>query len=175
MSSRFLNLVRPLRLARRRQQLGFLPGRLYSTVPQGATAAASRSSSTLAVVGLSLGLGALLGYYGPKLSSDPSTAVTTVGSKFGSVTDFKAALGELTAAFEASQLSTDPDVLVAHGTSTNHHHPSSSHSVVIYPRSTEDVVKLVNISRKWRIPITPYSGGTSLEGHTSGVGLISGN
>jgi FAD/FMN-containing dehydrogenase len=28
---------------------------------------------------------------------------------------------------------------------------------------------VVNISRKHRMPIIPYSGGTSLEGHTRGV------
>ena len=31
--------------------------------------------------------------------------------------------------------------------------------------ATEDVVKIVNISRRWRIPIIPSSGQTSLEGH----------
>ena len=33
----------------------------------------------------------------------------------------------------------------------------------------EDVVKVVNIARKYRIPIVAYSGATSLEGHYSGV------
>jgi hypothetical protein len=43
------------------------------------------------------------------------------------------------------------------------------HSVVVYPDSTEDVVKIVNVARKYRMPIVPYSGGTSLEGHFAGV------
>ncbi len=43
------------------------------------------------------------------------------------------------------------------------------HSVVVYPLTTDDVVKIVNISRKYRMPIVPYSGGTSLEGHNRGV------
>jgi hypothetical protein len=43
------------------------------------------------------------------------------------------------------------------------------HSVVVYPDSTEDVVKIVNVARKYRMPIIPYSGGTSLEGHFAGV------
>lgn len=30
-------------------------------------------------------------------------------------------------------------------------------------------MKIVNISRKYRMPIVPYSGGTSLEGHNRGV------
>lgn len=38
--------------------------------------------------------------------------------------------------------------------------------MVVYPSSTEDVVKIVNIARKYRMPVIPYSGATSLEGHT---------
>lgn len=36
---------------------------------------------------------------------------------------------------------------------------------VLYPRSTEDVVQIVKIAADNYIPIIPYSGGTSLEGH----------
>ena len=43
------------------------------------------------------------------------------------------------------------------------------HSVVVYPKSTEDVVKIVDVARKYRMPVIPYSGGTSLEGHFAGV------
>jgi len=39
----------------------------------------------------------------------------------------------------------------------------------VRPKSTEDVVKIVNIAKKYRVPIVPYSGATSLEGHFSGV------
>lgn len=172
MHRRLPNLVQqPLRLAHRRQNLNVLPRRLpYSTGPG---TARTRTATVLAVIGLSVGAGYIFGVYGPKLTSLTSSSITTAStSKFGSAKEFETALSELKAALEASQLSTDQDVLVAHGTSLNHHHPSSVHSVVVYPRSTEDVVKIVNISRKWRIPITPYSGGTSLEGHTSGVRFL---
>lgn len=64
---------------------------------------------------------------------------------------------------------TDPDSLKLYGHSENSYHPTSPHSVVVCPRSTEDVVHIVNIARKYRVPIVPYSGATSLEGHFSGV------
>jgi D-lactate dehydrogenase (cytochrome) len=35
--------------------------------------------------------------------------------------------------------------------------------------STEDVVKVVNISRKYKVPIIPFGVGNSLEGHFAGV------
>ena len=40
-----------------------------------------------------------------------------------------------------------------------------AHSVVVYPNSTADVVKVMKIANKYRMPIVPYAGGTSLEGH----------
>lgn len=43
------------------------------------------------------------------------------------------------------------------------------HTVVVYPSSTEDVVKIVKIATKYRMPIIPFSGGTSLEGNYRGV------
>ena len=42
-------------------------------------------------------------------------------------------------------------------------------SVVVYPESTEDVVKVVKIANRYKMPITPYSGGTSLEGNFRSV------
>ena len=50
------------------------------------------------------------------------------------------------------------------------------HTVVVYPKSTDDVVKIVNISREHLIPITAYGGATSLEGHATFVsGMKYGN
>jgi D-lactate dehydrogenase (cytochrome) len=38
-------------------------------------------------------------------------------------------------------------------------------SVVVYAESTEDVSTVLRLAHEHRIPVTPYSGGTSLEGH----------
>jgi FAD/FMN-containing dehydrogenase len=43
------------------------------------------------------------------------------------------------------------------------------HGVVVWPLSTEEVVAIVYIARKWGVPIVPFGNGTSLEGHTGGV------
>ena len=42
-------------------------------------------------------------------------------------------------------------------------------SVVVYPKSTADVVKIVKTAVKYRMPVIPYSGATSLEGHFRAV------
>lgn len=39
----------------------------------------------------------------------------------------------------------------------------------MFPDSTEDVVSIMKIASKYRMPVVPYSGGTSLEGHFAGI------
>ena len=36
---------------------------------------------------------------------------------------------------------------------------------MLYPRSTDDVVAIVRAASAYSIPLIPYAGGTSLEGH----------
>lgn len=83
-------------------------------------------------------------------------------------------------------VTTDPDALKIYGSSEHSYHQASPHAVVVRlmwpftcssghalsqvrPKSTDDVVTVVNIARTYRVPITAYSGATSLEGHFSGV------
>lgn len=65
-------------------------------------------------------------------------------------------------------ISTDPDDLHAHGYSewstTN---PEGLPVAVAYPRSTEQVSAIARICFKYRVPIIPYAGGSSLEGNFS--------
>ena len=37
--------------------------------------------------------------------------------------------------------------------------------VVCYSHSTSDVALIVTLANQYRVPVTPFSGGTSLEGH----------
>jgi D-lactate dehydrogenase (cytochrome) len=50
------------------------------------------------------------------------------------------------------------------------HGPTGLPGAIVYPRSTEDVVRLVKIASKHAIPLIPYCAGTSLEGHTTALG-----
>lgn len=49
--------------------------------------------------------------------------------------------------------------------STDHPHPEERPDAVVYPTSTEEVSQILKLAHEHRVPITPYSGGTSLEGH----------
>ncbi|KAK7035752.1 mitochondrial D-lactate dehydrogenase [Favolaschia claudopus] len=89
--------------------------------------------------------------------------------KYASPAELRIAIQKLQQAFpEAGRVDTSPDALKTTGSSENSYHPESPHSVVVRPKSTEDVVKTVNIAREYKVPITAYSGATSLEGHFSG-------
>lgn len=97
------------------------------------------------------------------------------GTGYGSPEDFQKAIRELHEAFDPEEaapgdlVTTNPDVLYDHGFSTLIHHEGMTHSVVVFPRSTEDVVKIVNVATKYKMPVIPYSGATNLEGHTRGT------
>ncbi|KAI1852003.1 hypothetical protein JX265_008191 [Neoarthrinium moseri] len=89
-----------------------------------------------------------------------------------------ASMGQMEAALEEIRrdigtdgediISIDPEDLHAHGysewSSTN---PDGLPVAVAYPRSTDQVSTIARICHKYRIPIIPYSGGSSLEGNFS--------
>ncbi|KAH9053984.1 hypothetical protein EDB83DRAFT_2316402 [Lactarius deliciosus] len=141
---------------------------------QGSAASSTRTALTLALGGAFLGLG---GYYVgarsngvnmEKATSSASPSPLPGKLMFGTPEDFVRAIDELRASLAGEAVTTARDQLEAHGFSPNSHHPGLPHSVVVYPTSTEDVVKIVNVARKYRMPVVPYSGGTSLEGHFTG-------
>ncbi|ROV93252.1 hypothetical protein VPNG_09551 [Cytospora leucostoma] len=65
-------------------------------------------------------------------------------------------------------ISTDPEDLHAHGYSEwSTVNTSSLPVAVAYPRSTEQVSTIARVCHEYRVPIIPYSGGSSLEGNFS--------
>lgn len=130
-----------------------------------------RNAFALALGGSLLGLG----YYLGARSNDFSAADAPSGRQpplkpvYGTPADFARAIEELKASFVGDAVTTAPEQLVAHGFSPHSHLPGFPHSVVVYPTSTDDVVKIVNVARKYRMPVIPYSGGTSIEGQFLGL------
>ncbi|KAK2462670.1 hypothetical protein APHAL10511_005286 [Amanita phalloides] len=104
----------------------------------------------------------------------PSPATPSDHPQFGSKHDFHLAIQELKALFPDGAVSTDPDDLAAHGLSCSNYHLGALHSVIVYPRSTDDVVNVVRIATKYRMPLVPFGAATSLEGHTRGHPTVGG-
>ena len=76
-------------------------------------------------------------------------------------TDFRDIVGTENISLEKSDLE-------SHSGSSWSSHPSSPNDVpfcIVKPRSTEEVSAIMKICSERRIPVTAYSGGTSLEGH----------
>ena len=69
-------------------------------------------------------------------------------------------------------MSTDCETLTSHSGSDFQSYPFSRDeaptlSLVVYPTTTEEVSQIMRICHQRRIPVTPYSGGTSIEGGTT--------
>ncbi|KAI0078997.1 hypothetical protein K474DRAFT_1770589 [Panus rudis PR-1116 ss-1] len=120
---------------------------------------------TFAMLATSILVGFSVLAFGSKEVIDASKALSR---KYASPGQLKKAISELQEAL-GDKVTTDEDALRTYGSSPNSYHPESPHSAVIHVESTEDVVKVVNIARKYRVPVVPYSGATSLEGHFSGL------
>lgn len=83
--------------------------------------------------------------------------------------NIKAACEEFAQIIGAENLSTAAPDLVAHSGSDYQSYAWSEDTatlsqVILYPRTTEEVSALVKVCARRRLPVTPYSGGTSIEG-----------
>ncbi|KEQ67270.1 FAD-binding domain-containing protein [Aureobasidium melanogenum CBS 110374] len=76
-------------------------------------------------------------------------------------TDFRDIVGQDNISTEASDLSSHS----GSEWSSYPAHPGDQPFCIIRPASTEQVSEIMKVCHRRRIPVTPYSGGTSLEGH----------
>ncbi|RLM86417.1 hypothetical protein C2845_PM04G03090 [Panicum miliaceum] len=71
------------------------------------------------------------------------------------------------ASFLGENLTVDYDERSFHGTPQNSFHKAANvPDVVVFPRTQDEVQKIVMACNKYKIPIVPYGGATSIEGHT---------
>jgi D-lactate dehydrogenase (cytochrome) len=152
--------------------------RLYSTTSKGASNSGKRYTQEIILASAVCLTVALSAYSVRRVRSESSrTASPSVKyessvfeTNYASPEELQLAIQELRKTFPGEHVvETDSETLRFYGSSENSYHPTSPHSVVVRMHSTEDVVKVVNLSRKYRVPLTAYSGATSLEGHFSGV------
>lgn len=177
--------ARSLNALRRPLQRSFrplsVPRRFNSTVPprRPLPPPAGISSAWYALsLALFCGAGYLIGNVN---SLPPSTALQessvaiahqkTHQPSYGSHKDYIAAISDLKASWEkegkVDKVSTDDADLETHGVSDWSYHPAKKPTVVVWVDTTEEVQEVVKIANKYKVPITPFSGGTSLEGHFS--------
>ena len=97
--------------------------------------------------------------------------------KYGSKADYLAAINELNTLYgkrgKGDRISMDEGDLTVHGISDWSYHEEGRPTAVVWVESTDEVREVVRVASRYRVPITPFSGGTSLEGHFSSVSIAS--
>ena len=95
--------------------------------------------------------------------------------QYGSKEDYRKAIEELQKLWKKkgkeNRVSVDEADLESHGISDWSYHPEKRPTVVVWAEDTKEVQEIVIVAQRYKVPITPFSGGTSLEGHFSSVGL----
>ncbi|KAE8410890.1 hypothetical protein BDV36DRAFT_276385 [Aspergillus pseudocaelatus] len=123
------------------------------------------ASRTLLVSALAAGLS-----YAYAISSNKPQPESLKQPQYGSTQDLKKAIAELRAKLGDEAISTDDDDLQVHGFSEWSSVNADRFPVAIaYPKSTEDVAEIAKICHKYKMPMIPYSGGSSLEANFSAV------
>ncbi|ORY60533.1 putative D-lactate protein [Pseudomassariella vexata] len=124
-------------------------------------------SATAGLLGFGL---AASGLEGPPKRTVVLFDTKITSPNYASLDELEAALREIRREIGMDEdiISVDPEDLHAHGYSewstTN---PDGLPVAVAYPRSTEQVSIIARVCHKYRVPIIPYSGGSSLEGNFS--------
>ncbi|KAJ5594297.1 uncharacterized protein N7459_000505 [Penicillium hispanicum] len=118
-------------------------------------------SRALLISAFAAGLG-----YGFASYNQPSQSVKK--AQYGSPQDFAKAIAELRAQLGEDSIGTDEDELQQHGYSEWSSLNAERLPVAIaYPKTTEEVVEIAKVCHKYKMPMIPYSGGSSLEANFS--------
>lgn len=87
--------------------------------------------------------------------------------KYGSPAEFQKAFKEIEEYLGSENITVSESEIESHSDSyyqTHHPSPDQRPRLIVYPKNTEEVSGVLKIAHKYKIPIVPFSGGTSLEG-----------
>lgn len=132
---------------------GHLRRQLYSTSSSSSQPSASRAAIWFMAGGVA-SAAAVIGYQQQQIKtcSSHGGAPATAASASGRIpkSAIRQAFHELQSVLPPEHVTVDEDVLQAHGHSSNSYHNEGIPNIVVYPESTEDVVKIVKIANKLR-------------------------
>jgi D-lactate dehydrogenase (cytochrome) len=96
---------------------------------------------------------------------EPKTPVIQKRTTMPTQQTLRKAFKELQTILSPEHVTVDEQILREHGYSDNSYHDEGAPNIVVFPSNTEQVAEIVKIADKYSLPIIPFSGGTSLEGH----------
>ncbi|KAK2732022.1 hypothetical protein FQN57_002952 [Myotisia sp. PD_48] len=139
-----------------------------NTTQGGSSSTAAGSAWRTGIVGgafaIAIGSGYVFGVYNSR-STRPGQMIEP---QYGSIKDFQKAIVEIREALGEEALSTDNEDLLTHGYSEwSTVNCDRLPVAVVYPKSTAEVSQIAKICYQHKVPMVPYSGGSSLEGNFS--------
>ncbi|KAH7035472.1 uncharacterized protein B0I36DRAFT_382168 [Microdochium trichocladiopsis] len=140
-------------------------GRGTDSSPQSSVVRSSvqwSASSPFAFLGLAIGV------VGGWLLNQQDVVKDLDQQPYATVGEMERAVGEIEQQLGPDSVSTDSEILRAHGYSEwSTVNIDRLPVAVVFPNSTEDVSSIAKICHKYNVPIIPYSGGSSVEGNFS--------
>jgi D-lactate dehydrogenase (cytochrome) len=122
------------------------------------------TSRALLLAGALAAVGYALGVNDAGEHADELAPRTPRPPKYASKKELDKAIDEVRQLLGEDAISTDDEDLHAHGYSEwSSMNIDQLPVAVAYPKSTEDVSRIVKIAAKYKVPMIPYSGGSSLE------------
>ncbi|KAJ1329844.1 D-lactate dehydrogenase (cytochrome) [Microdochium nivale] len=117
---------------------------------------------------LGLAAGAVGGWIFGGLDKDARNNAGTRHPPYASIDEMKQAVADIKQQLGEDAVSTEAEILHAHGYSEwSTINIDRLPVAVVFPSSTEEVSAIAKICNKYNVPIIPYSGGSSVEGNFS--------
>ncbi|EAS35039.3 glycolate oxidase, subunit GlcD [Coccidioides immitis RS] len=139
-----------------------------ATHPQNASKSSTSTSWKTSQIVVAAAAAIASGYVFGKYYSESQQTVIANDLKYGTLEEMEKAIAELREILGEEAISTDDEVLHLHGYSEWSTVNSDRLPVAVaYPKDTEQVSKIAQVCHKYRVPMVPYSGGSSLEGNFS--------
>ncbi|KAH8817485.1 D-lactate dehydrogenase [Xylogone sp. PMI_703] len=165
-----------LRCLRKRPLIATIKPRLFSTTARNNAdlskhdKVVTRRNGSIGVVLVSSILCLYLGMSIPERPSTASTLPLTQAKKPQhdiSTSNLQAAAKDVASVVGDENISTEENELLSHSNSSwsSYTKESLKPFLIVFPSSTEEVSAIMKICHRRKIPVTGYSGGTSVEGH----------